>query len=312
MEVIYLNENNLKHLFKEEISLCLGFFDGLHLGHQALIKKAKQSPYKSALLTFSNPFKREKILTSLDDKKEILNSYSLNYLFVLEFNEKIKHLKKEDFIEKILLKLNVKEVIVGKDYHFGYNSSGDISTLKTYQKYFDTKVLDFVYFKKQKISTSLINELLDSGNIKDANFCLSRNYKIKGQVIEGKGNGHLINYPTANIKLLEKYKLPRRGVYKTYAYIANKKYLAMTNIGIHPTISPLKDELIEVHIIDQNMNLYNQIITIEFIDYLREEKKFSSFEELKIQLDKDKLQIKLSENLSMEVLPQKNINKNMN
>lgn len=291
MEIVRLKLKDLKP-FKGGISLCLGYFDGLHVGHLALINRAKDSLYKSAVLTFINLNKRNKILTSLEDKIEILTKENVDYLLVLDFNQ-VKDLTPVEFIELLKI-IEVKEVIIGGDYTFGKEKKGDASTLKNCT-YFQTILVPFETYQKQKISTSFIVNNLLKGNMELVSICLKRYYQVKGKVIEGKGNGRLIDYPTLNLRLIDNYLLPHRGVYKGYCYIDNNRYLSMINVGIHPTISPLKEEIIEVHLIDVKEYLYGKNVALEFVCFLRDEIKFTSFIELKKQLDKDKKEIINSE-----------------
>lgn len=290
MIIKYINLVN-QEILNDEISLCLGYFDGIHKGHISLINRAKNSSYKSGLLTLVNFNKRNEILTSLEDKIDILKKLNIDYLFLLEFNDETKNLTPDEFIKKVILKLNPKEIIVGSDYTFGKNKSGNLESLKKYKEY-KLITMPFIYYNDEKISTTFILKNLELGRIDIVNSCLLNNYSIKAKVVHGKGNGHKFNFPTANLKLEGNYKLPKNGVYKGYTYIDNKKYLSMINVGTHPTISELEKPIIEVHLIDEQIDMYNQHVTIEFISYIRDEKKFSSPDELIKQLTKDKLRIK--------------------
>lgn len=291
MRVFEFDINNIP-LINDEISLCLGYFDGLHLGHLELIKKAKQSKYKSAVLTFSINnvnYKRDKFLTSILDRKEVLEHIGIDYLFIISFDKELMSLLPNDFIEKVLKPLNTKEIIIGRDYTFGYKKSGNINTLLNYNnKFYNLIVKNDVLINDKKVSTSYIITLIENGEIELANTLLNRNYKIKGTVIQGLHNGRIINYPTANIKVNDDYIIPRNGVYFTYIIINNKKYKSMTNIGVHPTISRLDEAIIETNIFDYNEDLYNKNVSLEFISFIRDEKKFNSLDELKKQLEKDK------------------------
>ncbi len=280
-----------KEKLDDEISLCLGYFDGIHKGHITLINQALNSTYKSGLLTLINFNKRNEILTSLEDKIKILKTLNIDYLFLLPFDVKIKNLSPDEFIKQIILKLNPKEIIVGNDYTFGKNKSGNILTLKKYSDY-KLIIMPFVYFHEEKISTTFILKKLEEGRIDIVNSCLLNNYKISAKVIHGKGNGHKFNFPTANLNLEANYKLPKNGVYKGYTFIDNQKYLSMINVGTHPTISELKKPIIEVHLVDTKIDMYGKHVEVEFVSYIRDEKKFSSVEELITQLTNDQLLIK--------------------
>lgn len=294
MKKYEFNINNIPEI-KEEVSLCLGYFDGIHIGHIELINNAKISKYKSAILTFNMlgvNFKRDNIITSLQDREKILKELGLDYYYILDFDESIMKMTPKEFIENILRKLNVKEVVVGQDYTFAHKKSGNVEYLLNYEnKFYGVKVVNDITYENKKISTTDIIKLIEEGKIDIVNKLLTRPYKVIGKVEKGLNNGKKINFPTANISLLDKYVLPKNGVYFTYTIVDNIKYKSMTNVGVHPTISELNKPLIETHIIDFNDDLYNKEIEIEFVEFLREERKFSSLNELKNQLNIDKEKI---------------------
>lgn len=291
MKVFEFDINNIP-LINDKISICLGYFDGLHLGHLELIKKSKESKYKSAVLTFlinNVNYKRDKFLTSISDRKEVLENIGIDYLFIVNFDKELMSLSPNDFIEKVLKPLNTKEIIIGRDYTFGYKKSGNINTLLNYDnKFYNVIVKNDVIVNEKKVSTSNIITLIENGEIELANKLLDRHYKIKGIVKHGLHNGRIINYPTANIKVNDNYIIPKNGVYFTYIIINNKKYKSMTNIGVHPTISKLDEAIIETNIFDYNEDLYDKSVSLEFVSFIRDETRFDSLEELKKQLEKDK------------------------
>ncbi len=296
MEIMYVNIDEQK-TFEYPISICLGLFDGIHLGHQEIFKQSIKSKFKSAVLNLdvsSGLFlKREGILTSIDDKISILSNLGIDYLFILKIDEKIKNMSCEEFIEKVLKKLNVKEIIVGRDYRFGKNKKGDVTTLLNYyDSFYDLVVLDDVFVNGERVSSTLIATLIKKGDMKNANLYLGRKYMITGIVEHGLHNGSKIGFPTMNVRLSSNYILPKDGVYAVEVKIDNKMYLGMANIGIHPTISPLEKSILEINIFDFENDLYNKNIDVYFIDMIREEIKFSSLNELKKQLIKDRELIK--------------------
>lgn len=306
MQVIKFKLNDELSCF-DEISLCLGYFDGIHLGHQKLIERANKSNYKSAVLTFDFnndvSLKNKSFLTSLDDKKNILNKMNVDYLFVLFFDDNVKNLSYKDFIHKIILKMNAKELVVGKDYGFGKNAEGNVDVLKRESSLYDVIVIDELSFNSKKIGTSQIISLIKNGDIKTANELLGYYYKITGIVEKGYHLGQKIDFPTANIDL-GNYVKPKNGVYLCCVIIDNKKFYGMCNIGKHPTVNKLDSDLLEVHIFNFDNIIYNQLISVEFIDYIREERQFDSVIDLYNQLKKDK---KMCEN-NIKIL-EKNINK---
>ncbi len=276
---------------QEEISLLLGYFDGLHLGHISLIKMAHyEAKYPLNLLTFSEPIsqyihngKESKILTSNFDKKRLLYPYNIQTIISLKIDADFINLSPLAFIE-ILKKLKVKEIFVGGDFRYGYHQEGDLNLLAEHFKVHQKSILKIA---NQKISTSIIKKYLLNGKIKKANKMLGRYYEITGNIVHGNAVGRAMKYPTANLNLKEDYLLPKNGVYKTLCYIHGIPYLSLTNVGVHPTINELSEPLVEIHIKDFNGDLYGQTVYLAFLDFVRPEIKFASLDELKAQIDQD-------------------------
>ena len=300
MEIYRISPHSVINL--NDITICLGYFDALHLGHLTLINKSKNLGKKVGVLTMDpNPssffVKDVKEVNSLDDKIEILESIGVDYFIILETNKDVLNMSREDFVSKILIPLGVKNVVCGFDYRFGKNKTGDTDFLSYYDE-FDTYVCDEVIDNEEKISTTLIKKLLSEGNISRINRLLTRPYRIKGKVIGGNSLGHTIGYPTANVSLEDNKIYPRTGVYSGYLIVEGNKYLSMINIGTHPTVKELNEPIVEVHVINQKLDLYNKEISLIFEDFIREEKKFSNINELINQLDKDKEYILGKENVN--------------
>ncbi|MDY4787738.1 MAG: riboflavin biosynthesis protein RibF [Bacilli bacterium] len=293
MEVIYIDDLN-KIENRQSLVMCLGYFDGLHLGHQELIKKcrevSKDKNLVSSLLTFDpspskvlNLKKFKGNLTSLEDRLNLINQFGIEKVFVLKFDLHVASITKEDFIKQILQKLNVKDVVVGFDFSFGKFGEGNNEYLK---QFFNVHIVDELKYNGEKIASSYIANLLIDGDVSLANKLLGHNYIISGEVIHGYKNGKKIGYPTANINYGD-YVLLKRGVYACYTYVNGCKYKSMVNVGSHPTIKELDKPIIESYIFDFYEDIYGQIIKIEFIKYIREEEKFSSLEKLKSRLNLD-------------------------
>ena len=189
-----------------------------------------------------------------------------------------------EFIEKYLKTFAPQYLIVGEDYTFGKEAKGNVDLLK---QSFSTTVVPLLKDKKGKLSTSRLIEDLNNGDISDLTHVLGRFYHLKGEVVKGYQNGRTIGFKTANMHLACPYFLPKNGVYTALAYVHQKKYMSMINVGVHPTIEPLKHPLIEVHILDFDEDIYLENIEIEIVSFIRDEKKFASLEELKEQLQKD-------------------------
>lgn len=286
MEIIHFEFNKIYN-FPRDLILVLGYFDGVHLGHQALIKRAKESSENIALLTFDNNFRsllnhqRVSLLTPLSDKVEYFKQLGVKYFIILEFNEIIKNKTKEEFIEEVLKPINPLKIIIGEDYSFGFNGSGNYKDL---MKYFDVSVLPFIKIEGIKVGSKKIKELILEGEIEKANKMLNHPYKLSGTVVEGYKNGRKIGFPTANIMPDDDYVTPLEGVYCTYIYIGDSKYKSITSISTHPTINALEKPIIETNVIDFDGNLYGKFVSIEFISYIRPIKKFLNIEQLKAQL----------------------------
>jgi len=292
-----------------KLSLTIGNFDGVHLAHQKIIEKTQEIAQKnnlsSALLSFEphpisflnknkSDFNVDFRITNLANKINLLKKYSLDYLIILPFNNNLSSIKANSFIEDILInKFNVKSLIIGYDFTFGKGREGNFKTLESYN--FDLHEINPIkIFDKNHneitISSSLARQFLKSGEIKSLNQILGHNFTIDGIVVEGKKIAGELGYKTANINHKINLIKPKFGVYKTRTFIAdeNKFYDSITNFGIKPTFdnSSLKP-LFETHILNFSKNLYHQKIRVEFLDFIRDEKKFSSIEELKKQIKID-------------------------
>lgn len=289
MKVVHIDYKNVSPKVND-LSLILGYFDGVHLGHKELINIArKEAKFGLGIITFDKPIsslisngKTPEVLSSLDDRFKIISKLGVDYFYLFHIDKDFLSLSEIDFIE-MLKKLNVREVFVGKDFRFGKGRNGDVNLLKDY---FDTRVVDLKEFNNEKISAQNIKELLMKGEVILANKLLGHNYQISGVVISGKGIGHKIGFPTFNVKMNDNYLLPRYGVYKTIAYINNVPHLSITNVGVNPTVDSGNIPSIEVHLKEYENEEFDNI-SIEFLEFVRDEKKFASLEELKNQIDLD-------------------------
>lgn len=283
MEIINLKENDNITSF-QDIVLCLGFFDGVHLGHQKLFAAANKYPYKKGVLTFYGNFKKAKLINTFQEKVMLLKQYDIDYLFVIEINEKLIKTTCEEFIKKYLAPLHPKIIICGEDFRFGYNNCGDWQYLK---QFFNVEVIPLLKIDGIKISSSLIRQLLKDGEIDKVNKYLGHNYFILGKINKGLGNGTKLGFKTANIDTREGYQMLKNGVYLTKATINNKKYNSITNVGVHPSISKLDKPIIEVHIFDGFDFDVGDEIYLEFVSFIRDEKHFENVDLLKKQVLSD-------------------------
>lgn len=296
---IYDLNSDLPDLEKKVVTL--GYFDGVHLGHQKLMKRnvdlSKKYGLTPSILLFkentSTSVKDEKhYLSSLEDKVEILSQLGIKTFCLVNFDENFMKLSPKDFIKTIIAeKLNAKIIIVGDDYRFGYKASGNVDTLKEYEDIFayKTDVVDFeMEDDHEKISSGHIRDMVRQGEIRKANKYLGRPYKMRGKVVHGRRRGRLLNFPTANLELSFPYVMPRDGVYLTVTNIRGENHYGLTNIGSNPTFEEDDDKKIETFIFDFNQSIYDENISVEYIEFLRPDYKFNSAEELIAQMDKDK------------------------
>jgi len=273
-----------------KITICIGNFDGIHLGHQKLIKIIKS--YKdsdSSIMTFHpHPkafFKNEdfKYLSSQKDNEKILSEQGIHNFFIINFDNEFSKLSVNEFIS-FLKSLNVVRVVSGKDTKFGYRASGKLSDLKGH---FEIIEVEDYKEKYGKVSSTLIREELANGNVKKVSNLLGRNYSIEGIVEHGLKIGKKIGYKTANIRY-GNYKIPKNVVYYVKIFYNKEFYDGMCNVGYNPTIKSNNKIKLEVNIFDFNKDIYNQSIRIYFIEHIRNEHKFENLEELKEQLNHDK------------------------
>ena len=286
----------------EKTIVTIGTFDGIHIGHQKILKNliraANNEGKKSVLLTFfPHPRmvlqKDNKILllNTIEEKSGLLEKMGLDYLIIHPFSREFSRLTALDFVRDILVnKLNTSRLIIGYDHHFGKNREGNIHQLKEYSLLYDFKVEEIPAqdIDDVSVSSTKIRTALKDGNLKTANNYLGYHYMLNGTVVSGKKLGGTIGFPTANLEIKEPYKLiPKTGVYIIKTHINTVLYTGIMNIGFNPTVLG-KHQTIEAHLFDFNEDLYGKEITIEFIYFLREEHKFKSIEELVVQLNIDK------------------------
>jgi riboflavin kinase/FMN adenylyltransferase len=296
---IYNNFNIPKKL-KSSI-LLVGNFDGLHVGHQKLFNLAKKfkKKFKSKIgvitfepmpkMYFNKSLKNFRI-SNVQQKKEIIKKFGTDFLIIKKFDKKFSKIKSENFIKKILYKkLNTKFLFVSNNFKFGNKREGDTKQLMYYEKKYDYKLIKPKPFKLKKniVSSTLIRKLLSKGKITTVNKLLNRNWSIENKVKKGRQLGKKIGFPTCNLDV-GSYVVAKPGVYAVKIYQRNKKKTlkGIANLGYRPTFNQ-KKLLLEVHIFNFHGNLYNKYLTIEFIDFIRKEKKFKNVNQLKKQIELD-------------------------
>lgn len=281
----YKNLNN-----NDPITLSIGNFDGVHKGHQALIKEVKSyKDTKSAVLTFSpHPMKALRDvefqeISTIDQKIKFLSETNIDMAFVVTFNKAFADLSVNEFIT-FLKNLSVKRLILGRDARFARHASGSIKDLIPH---FEVIVIEDIKRKSMRISTTYIKDLIYSGDITEASKMLSRPYELVCRVMHGDKVGRTLNMPTANLNI-GSYVLPKNGVYFVTVDYNGKTYGGALNIGYNPTINYKISKRVEVHILDFDKEIYDEVLTLKFMKFLRPEYKFSSKEALMDQLELDK------------------------
>lgn len=287
MEIYYIENDNWPEL--SNITLTIGNFDGVHLGHQKLIELAlNEKDTKSAVLTLAphpqtvfNRDKNFKTLFTTQQKLYNLLKYDLDYIFIAKFEESFYSLSIDEFIKR-LQKLGVKKLILGRDFRFAKNGSGSVLDLK---EHFDLVIVDDVIYNNIRVSTTQIKQTLKEGNINLVNELLGYNYYITGSVEHGNKIGKTLGFPTANIKYDN--LLPKDGVYLVKIQIDGVYYYGISNIGNNPTVNYSEEKKFEVFILDYSNEIYNCNVTVQFLERLRDEMKFGSKEELIEQIKND-------------------------
>lgn len=288
--------NNLNDVSKNPKAITVGNFDGIHKGHQALINKTKEISSKnnveSVIFTFNELpkeiFSPDTVQRLYDNKikESILSSYEIDTLLSIDFNE-IKDYSADFFCEEILIKkLKAQYLIIGENFKFGKDRSGDIEKLRKYnsKKAFELIVPELETYNGVKISSSRIRNLLNQGDIIGARECLGRDYMLSGTVVSGEKLGRKLGYPTANIRL--EYDYPLDGVYLTKTVIEEKNYVGLASLGNKPTFNG-SEKLLEVFILDFDEDIYSQNIEVYFLEEIRKQIKFSNEDELIKQMNED-------------------------
>ena len=286
------------------ISLCIGNFDGVHLGHQELIRHsvawAQKHKGVSAILTFDphpqsllHPEKRHSRLFDWSDLRERVSGLGVSAVFIQAFSRDFSEKNPLDFFQHLIVqKIKPKHIVVGFDFYFGKGRSGNIELLKKYGEEFGIKVevVPAVQVLNEKVSTSKIREALLSGDLRKVESFLDRSYYIKGIVVKGDQRGRMLGFPTANVHPSVDF-FPRLGVYVTQTHYLGEVRRSVTNVGSNRTFKegdmhPIK---VETHILDVNPDLYGHEIKVDLLTWLRDEKKFSNIDELKKQIAIDSL-----------------------
>jgi riboflavin kinase / FMN adenylyltransferase len=298
---------NINHIIESFPNACvtIGNFDGVHLGHQRLFDVVEQRAYHSRgtsiAITF-NPHPLQvlrpggiKLISNCEQKIELIAMSGIDVLVIIPFNKEFAATSAIRFVDEILIqRIGVKQLFVGYDYAFGKGRTGDISFLRQQgeEKGFSVTVIDAFYENDVLVSSTKVREMVTAGKMAETKKLLGRNYQIRGEVQRGKQRGGKeIGFPTANLHVDEEDLLPKYGVYVCQVICNDKSYGGVINIGFNPTFSENK-LIAEVHIFDFNQDIYGKPIKVNLLHFLRDERKFSTIEELSAQIARDVVQAK--------------------
>ena len=294
--------HGIENFTADEASIVtIGTFDGVHLGHQQILKQlidsSRKSKLKSVLLTFFphprmvlQPDISMRLIQTIQEREKALQKTGLDYLVVHPFSTEFSRLSADDYVKQILVEqLNVRKVVVGYDHRFGRNRTASLEDMYHYADIHEFEVIEINAEKIEStaVSSTKIRKAIDEGNIELANTYLGHSFTIEGMVIDGDKRGRELSYPTANIDLQNPHKIvPKQGVYLVKSNLEDRIIYGMMNIGTKPTFNAAMPS-IEVHFFDWNGNLYGQAVQVELLKWVREERKFNTVEELQTQIQAD-------------------------
>jgi riboflavin kinase/FMN adenylyltransferase len=297
-EIMEYIAGNTEFQFKNGV-VTLGKFDGIHIGHQCLINKVisyREQGYLAIMFSFLyHPYnlfsdKEFKQIYTEEEKREKIAKIGMDVLISYPFTQLTKNIEPEDFIQKILMeRLDAKVIVVGEDYRFGHNRRGNVALLQQYAKIYGYRVISFQKkkWKNQIVSSSMIRNELEKGNMETVNGMLGQPYSIGGEVLHGRKVGRTLQIPTVNLIPESNKLLPPNGVYVSRTCVDGSVYDSVTNIGYKPTVGKEENKDVETHILHFHQELYGKVITVELLAYERAEHKFDSRGQLKLQMQED-------------------------
>ena len=303
MEVVSLSYPiSLEKIEFPPLAMALGYFDGVHSGHQQVILEAKNQAddkgLKSAVMTFEphpsvvlgKTTKQFQYITPLSEKVKIIEDLGIDYLFIVEFTPEFASLLPQEFIDQYVIGLNVRHVIAGFDFTYGRMGKGTMETLPFHSRdQFSYTVVPKFVQGDEKVSSTRIRRLLQAGETIELPILLGRYYTTTGIVVHGDKRGRTIGFPTANVDLYDEYIIPPTGVYAVRLMVDNRWFDGVCNVGYKPTFNKESLKLsVEVHLFDFHEDIYGQEVVIEWHLYLRKEQKFAGISELVAQIEKDK------------------------
>ena len=297
--MLILNSFTELNKIERSVNLAIGFFDGVHEGHEAVIRNVSCGdgsatvvltfdPHPSSILSPRLP---TPIITPLEHKQRLIAKLGVDYLLVIKFDKDRANQSAEKFVGEIVDSCELKSISVGNEFRFGCERKGDVDFLTELGRDLGFKVFGIDRVRDERgdvISSTRIRESLKSGNLKEAKSLLGRDFSISGLVTKGDGIGREMSFPTANIEDLESAAIPH-GVYAVLADLGGESFKGVANLGVRPTVMSSNNSKpkLEVHLFDFDRVIYGKILEISFVEYLREEKKFNSLADLKNQINDD-------------------------
>ncbi len=294
--------DSLKDISSQSFSLTIGNFDGVHLGHQEILKTIKDhassKSQKLVVMTFvPHPVqilspRSNFLINSYAQRRSYLRDIGVDYLIEVDFNRDLSTMGPAEFMDEyIFCNSGIKDFFLGHDFAFGSNKSGDHNFIEEYCKNKNIEIHILKKFIKnslhKSISSSSIRDAIGEGNVKQANIMLGREFMLSGTVVKGVGRGKQMGVPTANMGYEKTRKIPARGVYTTQIIVDDQLWQSITNVGFNPTFNDENEIFVETHILDFDNDIYGQEIEVYFINKVRDEKKFSSVNELISQIHED-------------------------
>ncbi len=288
------------HSLEEKSVVTIGSFDGVHVGHQAILRQVKEASRRlqipSVVMTFEPQprefFSAERAparLMRLREKIDTLSGMGVDRVLCLQFNRQLRNLSAVDFVDQVLVGgLGVKHLIVGDDFHFGCDRRGDFAMLTEQGKRggFVVNDTETVEIDGRRVSSTLVREFVEQGNFVRAAELLGRPFAISGVVGYGQQLGRELGFPTANVQL-NRYSAPLSGVFAVKVDVAGKRYRGAANVGLRPTVGDLLKPILEVHLLDFVGDLYGQRIAVEFVHKIRDEEKFTGIDQLVATIRRD-------------------------